>query len=311
MYETISLSAVDGIVTLTLNRPEKLNAFTVTMAGELERFFREVNDDDNVRAVVVTGSGRAFCAGMDLESEGNVFGLDESRSPGIEDMIDLDDPAVARVRDTGGRVTLAIHDCRKPVIAAINGPAVGVGATMTLAMDRRLASSTARIGLVFARLGIVPEAASSWFLPRIVGLPAAIDLVMRAQVLDAQAASSVGLLDEVVDPEDLLARAVEIADAWTRDRSPVGTALTKQMIRRNGALSHPVDAHRIDSLAMFWTSLGDGDEGVRAFREKRDPQFSSKASNMPPFYDDWLADIEGLHGPADPASSRGQRRAKR
>lgn len=258
------------------------------MAEELERTFRDVNLDDDVRAVVVTGEGRAFCAGMDLDAPGNVFGLDEERSPGLGDMDDLEDPAIARVRDTGGRVTLAIHDCRKPVIAAINGAAVGIGATMTLATDRRLMSDTARIGLVFGRIGIVPEAASTWFLPRLVGPSAALDLVYRADVLDAAQAHGIGLVDEVVPGEDLLARARAVADAWTLGRSPVATALARQMVRRNAALPHPADAHRIDSLAMFWTSIGDGKEGVAAFLDKRPADFTSAASRMPAFYDEWI-----------------------
>ncbi len=176
-YETLSWTADDdGVVTLTFDRPEALNSFTVTMARELERFFRTDAMRDEVRAVVVTGAGRAFCAGMDLSADGNVFGLDETLSPTPADLRErLDDPDIAEgVRDTGGKVTLAIHELPKPVIAAINGPAVGIGATMTLAMDIRMASTTARIGFVFGRLGIVPEAASSWFLPRIVGVQQAL-----------------------------------------------------------------------------------------------------------------------------------------
>ncbi|MFF9011640.1 enoyl-CoA hydratase-related protein [Streptomyces sp. NPDC014870] len=175
-WTTLRHRVDDGVLTVTLDRPDRpdrLSAFTPTMAGELERTFAEVNDNDDVRAVIVTGAGKAFCAGMDLGSNGNVFGLDESRTPTLADMDDLNSPDISRVRDTGGRVTLAIHGCRKPVIAAINGPAVGIGATMTLAMDARMMSTTARFGLVFGRLGITPEAASTWFLPRLVGLPKA------------------------------------------------------------------------------------------------------------------------------------------
>ena len=293
-FATISHDLDDGILTVTLDRSDQLNSFTVQMADELERTFREVNDDDSVRAVIVTGAGRAFCAGMDLSVEGNVFGLDESMSPGLADMQQLDDPAlIAGVRDTGGRVTLAIHDCRKPVIAAINGAAVGIGATMTLAMDARLVSTKARVGFVFGRIGIVPEAASSWFLPRIVGLPAALDLVLSADIIDAQAAVDVGLASGPHEPEDLLTAARALADRWTKGRSPVAVALARQMLRRNAAQDHPVAAHRIDSLAMFATSIGDGKEGVSAFLDKRDPQYTSRASQMPEFYDEWIAQDEG------------------
>lgn len=290
-YTTISHHVEDGVLTVTLDRPDQLNAFTVDMADELEQTFREVNTDDDVRAVVVTGAGRAFCAGMDLSaSEGNAFGLDEEMDPALADMDELDDPdLIAGVRDTGGRVTLAIHECRKPVVAAINGPAVGIGATMTLAMDARLVSTKARIGFVFGKLGIVPEAASSWFLPRIVGLPRALDLVYSADVLDADAAVAADLASGPHEPDDLLPAARALVDRWTKGRSPVATALARQMLRRNSAYEHPVEAHRVDSLAMFATSMGDGKEGVAAFREKRDPQFRGQASRMPDFYTEWLA----------------------
>ncbi|WP_418959591.1 crotonase/enoyl-CoA hydratase family protein [Streptomyces tritici] len=290
-WTTLDHGIEDGILTVTLDRPDRLNAFTPTMAGELERTFTEVNDNDDVRAVIVTGAdaGKAFCAGMDLGSEGNVFGLDESRTPTLADMADLAGPGISRVRDTGGRVTLAIHACRKPVIAAINGAAVGIGATMTLAMDARLMSTTARFGLVFGRLGITPEAVSTWFLPRLVGMPRALDLLYSAEILDAQAAAAAGLADEVHDPGLLLRRARELADRWTLGRSPVSTALIRQMTYRHASLDRPEDAHRVESLAMFYASIGDGAEGVAAFREKRSPEFTSRASAMPPFYDDWLA----------------------
>ncbi|MGE9782893.1 crotonase/enoyl-CoA hydratase family protein [Janibacter sp. G368] len=286
-HETISLSVTDGILLVTLDRPEAMNSFTVTMADELEATFREVNDDDAVRAVVVTGAGRAFCAGMDLTAEGNVFGLDESLTPVLSDMEDLEDPGLARVRDTGGRVALAIHACRKPVIAAINGAAVGIGATMTLPMDARLVSTKGRIGFVFGRIGITPEATSSWFLPRIVGMPDALDLVYSADIIDAERALEVGLVRSVHEPDELLDAAIALADRWTKDRSPVATALTRQLMYRNAGLDHPVDAHRVDSLAIFYASIGDGKEGVAAFLDKRTPVYSGKASQMPPFYGAW------------------------
>ncbi|MFI1717674.1 crotonase/enoyl-CoA hydratase family protein [Streptomyces litmocidini] len=287
-WTTLRHSVDDGVLTVTLDRPDQLNAFTPVMAGELERTFTEVNDNDDVRAIVVTGAGdKAFCAGMDLSADGNVFGLDESRTPTLADMADLSSPDIARVRDTGGRVTLAIRACRKPVIAAINGAAVGIGATMTLAMDARLMSTNARFGLVFGRLGITPEAVSTWFLPRLVGIPRALDLLYSADILDAEAALETGLATELHRPDELLKRARELADRWTLGRSPVSTALIRHMTYRHTALENPEDAHRVESLAMFYTSTGDGSEGVRAFREKRSPDFTRRASAMPPFYDEW------------------------
>jgi enoyl-CoA hydratase/carnithine racemase len=285
-YETLEYAVDGGVLTLTLDRPDQLNAFTVTMAEELVSAFERASTDDEVSAVVVTGRGRAFCAGMDLSVDGNVFGLDETQTPTLEDLHDrLDDPEiVGGVRDTGGRVTLAIYACTKPVIAAINGPAVGIGATMTLAMDVRMASTRARVGLVFGRLGIVPEACSTWFLPRIVGISRALELVYTADVLDAAAAREAGLVRSVHDPEDLLPAAYELAQRFTRGRSPVATALARQMMYRNAAQPHPLEAHRIDSLAMFYTSIGDGKEGVAAFREKRDPEFAGTTREMPPFH---------------------------
>ena len=223
---------------------------------------------------------------MDLSSDGNVFGLDESLEPTLEDLHErLEDPEiVAGVRDTGGRVTLAIYRCTKPVIGAINGAAVGIGATMTLPMDVRLASDDARIGFVFGRLGIVPEARSSWFLPRIVGISRALEWVYSADILSAEEALAGGLVRSVHPAEELLDAAYALARRFTANRSPVATALARQMMWRNSAQPHPLEAHRVDSLAMFFTSRGDGEEGVRAFREKRDPEFTGRTTDMPPFY---------------------------
>jgi enoyl-CoA hydratase/carnithine racemase len=290
MYATLETALTDGVLTLTLNRPDRLNAFTVEMAQELEDFFRQVSEDDQVGAVVVTGAGRAFCAGMELGAEGNVFGLDETLRPTLADMRERFDAPQIRtgVRDTGGRVTLAIYDCKKPVIAAVNGPAVGIGATMTLAMDFRLASAEARIGFVFAKLGIVPEACSSWFLPRLVGEQTALEWVLSGEILTAEKALAGRLLRSVhPDREALLAEATALAQSLIRDRSPVAIALARQMLRRNAGLPHPLEAHRIESLAMFYTSLADGKEGVQAFKEKRTPRFTGRASQMPPFYPWW------------------------
>ena len=287
-YETLTYEVAEQIATITLNRPEQLNAFTVTMANELVDVFERVARDDEARAVVVTGAGRAFCAGMDLSAPGNVFGLDESLTPTLGDLQDrLDDPQIlAGVRDTGGRVSLAIFACPKPVIAAINGPAVGIGATMTLGMDFRLASTKARIGLVFGKIGIVPEACSSWFLPRIVGLEKALELTYTGDILTAEGAQDAKLVRSVHEPADLLPAAYELARRCTWQRSPVGVALTRAMLYRNSAQPSPLDAHRVDSLAMFYTSIGDGKEGVASFLEKRAPEFTSRASEE--FARDWL-----------------------
>lgn len=289
-YRTIDYSVSDGILTLTLNRPDQLNAFTVEMADELEAAFRRASTDDEVGAVVVTGAGRAFCAGMDLAVGGNVFGLDESLEPTLADLHErMDDPEIARgVRDTGGRVTLAIDDCTKPVIAAINGAAVGIGATMTLAMDVRLAADTARIGFVFGKLGIVPEACSTWFLPRIVGLSQALEWVYTAEIIGAEDAHAGGLVKAVHPAERLLDEAYALARKFVANRSPVATALARQMLYRNSAQPHPVEAHRVESLAMFHLSRQDGKEGVRAFLDKRAPEFGRTTSTgMPPFYPWW------------------------
>ncbi len=289
-YSAIRHEVAAGILTITLNRPDQLNAFTPQMAEELIDAFTRANDDDAVRGIIVTGAGKAFCAGMDLSSPGNVFGLDESQRPTLDDMHErLDDPAIVKgVRDTGGRVTLAIFNCRKPVIAAINGAAVGIGATMTLAMDVRLASEKARIGFVFGKIGIVPEACSSWFLPRIVGISQALEWVYTADIIDANEAQRGGLVKSVVAPEQLLEEARQLLRRIIDNRSPVAIALARQMLYRNAAQPHPLEAHRIDSLAMFYTSVNDGKEGVQSFREKRAPEFTSSASrDLPPFYEEW------------------------
>ena len=273
----------DGVATLTLDRPEALNSFTVTMARELEEFFRTDATDDAVRAVVVTGAGRAFCAGMDLSADGNVFGLDESLDPTPEDLREhlTEEPFESGVRDTGGKVTLAIHELPKPVIAAINGAAVGIGATMTLAMDIRLASTTARIGFVFGRLGIVPEAASSWFLPRIVGLQQALEWVYSADILTAEQALEGRLVRSLHEPDELLGAAQDLARSFVVRRSPVALGLAKRLLYRNAAVDHPIEAHRADSLAMWHASQLDGKEGVAAFLEKRDPDFRGTTGDIP------------------------------
>ncbi|HCB04933.1 MAG TPA: crotonase/enoyl-CoA hydratase family protein [Nocardioides sp.] len=287
LYETLSVSLdEDGVATLTLDRPAQLNAFDLTMAGELERFFLTDARDDAVRAVVVTGAGRAFCAGMDLSAEGNVFGLDESLEPTPEEFRAAYDEPPYRdgVRDTGGRVTLAIHALPKPVIAAINGAAVGIGATMTLAMDLRLASTDARIGFVFGRIGITPEAASSWFLPRIVGLPQALEWIYAADILTADQALAGRLVRSVHPPEELLPAAQELARSFVRGRSAVALGLAKQLLYRHSGSAEPLEAHLSDSLAVYWTSIADGKEGVAAFLEKRPARFTGRASELPEIF---------------------------
>jgi enoyl-CoA hydratase/carnithine racemase len=288
-YETLLWDVdEDGIATLTLNRPDDLNAFNLTMARELEQVFLTDALDDSVRAVVVTGAGRAFCAGMDLSVDGNVFGLNESLRPTPSELRQhlTDQPYHDGVRDTGGRVALAIHALPKPVLAAINGPAVGIGATMTLSMDLRLAATSARIGFVFGRLGIVPEACSSWFLPRIVGVQQALEWVYSAEILTAEAAFQGRLIRSVHQPEDLLPTAYELARSFVVNRSAVALGLAKQLIYRNSAAETPAEAHVADSLAMFYTSIGDGKEGVAAFLEKRPPSFSGRASALPLIFDE-------------------------
>jgi enoyl-CoA hydratase/carnithine racemase len=290
-YETLLYEVHEQILTLKLNRPDQMNAFTVTMANELIDAFNQASLDDEIRAIVVTGAGKAFCAGMDLSSEGNVFGLNEDLRPTLADMEErLDDPEIIEgVRDTGGRVTLAIYDCNKPVIAAINGAAVGIGATMTCAMDIRIASEKARIGFVFNKIGVVPEACSSWFLPRIVGVSQALEWCYSGDILSAQEALAGRLVKSVVSPEELLEEAYKIARRIAQ-HSSVAIAMTRQMLYRNAAAKHPLEAHKIDSLAMFYASLEDGKEGVRSFLEKRAPEFASRAStDLPSFFDEWKA----------------------
>jgi len=288
-YSSILHNVDRGILNLSLHRPERLNALTLEMANELIHAFARASDDDSIAAIVVTGTGRAFCAGMDLGGDGNVFGLDESQTPGIDDLhARLDDPAILHgVRDLGGRLALAIFECNKPVIAAINGPAIGIGATMTLAMDVRLASESAQIGFVFGRLGIVNEACSSWFLPRIVGMSQALEWIYSAEIIDSSVAQRAGLVKAVYPQAELLAEAHLLAHKFTDNKSPVATMLMRHMLYRNSAQVHPLEAHRIESLAMFYASIADGKEGVKAFLEKRTPSFEGKVTNPPPFFPWW------------------------
>jgi enoyl-CoA hydratase/carnithine racemase len=284
-YKTIEYQVQDLILTLSLNRPEQMNSFTVDMANELIHAFNRASDDDDVSAIVVTGKGRAFCAGMDLTREGNVFGLDESQKPTLEDM--KNSHRLEGVADTGGTVNLSIFECKKPVIAAINGAAVGVGATMLAAMDIRLASEKAKIGFVFEKIGITPEACSSWFLPRIVGISQALEWVYTGEIFDAQTAKQSGFVRSVHAPDDLLEAAYVLARSIAK-KSQVSITLARQMMLRLSAMPTPRDAHNVDSLAIFYASQLDGKEGVNSFLEKREPNFSSKSStDMPRFYPWW------------------------
>jgi enoyl-CoA hydratase/carnithine racemase len=288
-FNTLKYEVSEYILTLTLNRPDELNSFTVEMANELIIAFDKASEDDTVRAVVVTGAGRAFCAGMDLSKEGNVFGLDESMQPTMEDMeTKFEDPDfIEGVRDTGGRVALSIYNCNKPVIAAINGAAVGIGATMTCAMDIRLASEYTRVGFVFNKIGITPEACSTWFLPRIVNISTALEWVYTGDILKPDALLAAGFVKGIYPADELLEEAYKIARKIAK-HSPVAIALSRQMMYRNSAQSHPVEAHKVDSLAIYYASIGDGKEGVKSFLEKRAPEFSKKVStDMPDFYPWW------------------------
>jgi enoyl-CoA hydratase/carnithine racemase len=276
-YEEIRYAVADRILTITLDRPEKLNAFTERMGAEFLDAFDRADADDEVRVIVVTGAGRGFCAGADLSAGGGTFDY-EAQQQRIEEH-----------RDGGGLVTLRIFECRKPVIAAINGPAVGVGATMTLPMDVRIASSAARFGFVFARRGIVPEACSSWFLPRVVGIAQALEWTFSGRVFDADAALAGRLVSRVVAPDQLLATAYTLAREIADNTSAVSIALTRALMWRMLGVDHPMEAHKIDSQCIhFMGRSPDALEGVTSFLEKRPARFSMRpSSDLPPFYPWW------------------------
>ena len=255
-YKTIDYTTQDSILTLTLSRPDHMNAFTTEMSHELIDAFSRASDDDAVGAVVITGAGKAFCAGMDLNSTGNVFGLNEALNPTLQDMRERShEPEIEDgVRDSGGRVVLAMYDCKKPIIGAINGAAVGIGATMACAMDIRLASEKARVGFVFNKIGITPEACSSWFLPRLVGMQTALEWCYTAEILSAETLLKERFVKAVYAPEDLLNEAYALA-ARMVNFSQVSMALTRQMMYRNSAQDHPMKAHEVDSLAIYYACL--------------------------------------------------------
>ena len=275
-YEQILHEVVDGVLTITLDRPEKLNAFTPTMMRELIDAFDRADADDAVRAVIVTGAGRAFCAGADLSGGGGTFDYAGGQSMDAH-------------RDGGGLVALRIFEARKPVIAAINGPAVGVGITMTLPMDVRLASTGSRMGFVFTRRGIVPEACSSWFLPRVVGISRAAEWVYTGRIFSAEEALAGGLVSRIVPPADLLATARGLAREIADNTSAVSVALSRQLLWRMLGADHPMEAHQVDSRAIYWMgSSADAREGVAAFLEKRPARFTLRPSaDLPGFYPWW------------------------
>ena len=287
-YETLLTELDDGVLTLTLNRPDRLNAFNTQMMDDLLRVYDEIDADDDVRVVIVTGAGRGFCAGADLGSGGATF--DSGGGSGKDSLS-------ATPRDGGGRVTLRLYDLTKPVIGAINGPAVGVGITMTLPMDIRLASDRAKMGFVFARRGIVPEACSSWFLPRVVGISRAMEWVATGRVFPAEEAHAAGLVSELLPHDDLLPRARELAREIADNTSGVSVALARQMLWKMLGADHPMEAHRVDSRGIhFMGSSPDAREGVKSFLEKRPAQFGMRVSQDLPDYYPWWAP-RGFEGP--------------
>ena len=283
-FETLLYSVDEGIATITLNRPDRLNAFTTRMMADLIGAFDATDADDEVKAVIVTGAGRGFCAGADLASGGATF--DFARS---EDPLRTEARVNGVQRDGGGRVTLRIFDSLKPVIAAVNGPAVGVGVTMQLPMDIRLASTNARFGFVFARRGITPEAASSWFLPRLVGVQTALEWCYTGRVFSAQEAHEKGLVRSLHEPEDLLPAARALAREIVDNTAPVSVALTRQLIWRMAGADHPMEAHKADSRAIQARGAADdAKEGVNSFLEKRPAAYPNRVStDLPAIWPHW------------------------
>jgi enoyl-CoA hydratase/carnithine racemase len=275
-YDTLLTELDDGLFTITLNRPERLNAFDPTMLRELLDVLDEVDRNDEIRVAIFTGAGRAFCAGADLGGGSGTFDHAERES-------------ASRHRDGGGRVTLRLFDCQKPLIAAINGPAVGVGVTMTLPMDVRIASEAAKFGFVFARRGIVPEACSSWFLPRIVGIGQAMEWVATGRVFAADEALAGGLVSRVVAPDAVLPTARALAREMADNTSAVSVALSRQLLWKMLGADHPMAAHELDSQAIYAMGKSpDGHEGVASFLEKRPARFPLRVSrDMPDFYPWW------------------------
>ena len=277
-YTDIRYELAEGVATVTLNRPDKLNAFTRAMRAELIDAFSRADADDEVRAVIVTGAGRAFCAGADLSAGSTTF--DYEKRDGLN---------AETHRDGGGQVTLRIFEMKKPVIAAVNGPAVGIGATMQLPMDVRLCSSEARFGFVFTRRGIVPEACSSWFLPRLVGIGQALEWTLSGRVFGADEALAGGLVQRVLAPDALMPAARALAREIAEHTAPVAVALARQMMWRMLGADHPMEAHKVDSRGIFQLGRSpDVAEGIAAFKQKRAPRFGMRVSrDMPSFYPWW------------------------
>ena len=283
-FETLLYAVEDGIATITLNRPEKLNAFTARMMKELIEVFDITDGDDAVRVVIVTGAGRAFCAGADLSGGGATF--DRTNPQALE----REQGKVGDIyRDGGGRVVLRMYESLKPIIAAVNGAAVGVGVTMQLPMDIRLASTDAKFGFVFARRGITPEACSSWFLPRLVGLQTALEWCFTGRVFGAQEALDRGLVRSLHAPEDLLPAAKALAREIADNTAPVSVALSRQLLWRMAGADHPMEAHKADSRAIQSRgAAGDAKEGVSSFLEKRAPVYPDKVSaDLPDIWPTW------------------------
>ncbi|MBL6688100.1 MAG: crotonase/enoyl-CoA hydratase family protein [Pseudomonadales bacterium] len=280
-YEQILYEKAGPVLTLTLNRPDKLNAYTAQMQTEMIHALDAADADDEIRAIIVTGAGRGYCAGADLSGGGNTFNNDApGRTGGLR-------------RDGGGVLTLRLFECLKPIISACNGPAVGVGATMQCAMDIRLASEDARYGFVFSKRAVVPEACSSWFLPKIVGIQQALEWTFSGRVFNAAEALQGGFVRSVHKANDLLPAAVDLAHEFAESTSPVSVALIRQMMWKMLGADHPMEAHKIDSRGIYYRGKSaDAIEGVESFLEKRAPSFPGKVSTDMPEYFPWWQERE-------------------
>ena len=276
--ETVRTEVRENSLIIYLSREERMNAFTLTMQQEIVKVLDDAEENDDIKAIIFTGDGKAYCAGADLSSGGDTF----DNRKGRERTNDV-------VRDSGGLLTLRLFKCKKPLIAAVNGAAVGIGATMLLPMDTRICSDQARFGFVFAKRGIVPEAASSWFLPRLIGINKALELCYTGKVISAEEAKEIRLVSEILNQDKLIDRAIEIAKEFTAESSQISIALTRQMMWRMLGADDPMEAHKIDSRAVFELGQsGEAIEGVNSFLEKRPPSFPGKVSkDMPSFFPWW------------------------